>query len=207
MVEQISRKDQVVRSTRIYSSMSNPWTLKDWDSILCEKLSRQKRRERLFKEANYKCMQCGYDKRREDGYLTLEIDHIDGNHLNNVRDNLRVLCPNCHALTPNFRNYGRRQERKRSTRAIQKESLSLDKKLEQQYVEEFKKIVLEAFLEKQIDFSKFGWVQRLSELLNDPCPQAVSRRVRKFLPEFYYQNCRIRKWKKTIEDLVPSSNG
>lgn len=29
----------------------------------------------------------------------IELDHIDGNHLNNALENLRILCPNCHAQT------------------------------------------------------------------------------------------------------------
>jgi len=32
--------------------------------------------------------------------IPLELDHIDGNHLNNNLSNLRLLCPNCHAQTP-----------------------------------------------------------------------------------------------------------
>lgn len=32
----------------------------------------------------------------------LQLDHIDGNRLNNVLQNLQLLCPNCHALTPTF---------------------------------------------------------------------------------------------------------
>jgi 5-methylcytosine-specific restriction endonuclease McrA len=35
--------------------------------------------------------------------IPLELDHIDGDHLNNNLNNLRLLCPNCHALTPNYR--------------------------------------------------------------------------------------------------------
>ena len=33
----------------------------------------------------------------------LEVHHIDGDHLNNEIDNLQLVCPNCHALTDNYR--------------------------------------------------------------------------------------------------------
>lgn len=35
--------------------------------------------------------------------IPLELDHIDGDHTNNQLQNLRLLCPNCHALTPTYR--------------------------------------------------------------------------------------------------------
>jgi hypothetical protein len=35
--------------------------------------------------------------------LTLELDHIDGNNLNNDFVNLRLLCPNCHSQTKTWR--------------------------------------------------------------------------------------------------------
>ncbi len=35
--------------------------------------------------------------------IPLELDHLDGNHQNNELSNLRLLCPNCHALTPTYR--------------------------------------------------------------------------------------------------------
>jgi 5-methylcytosine-specific restriction endonuclease McrA len=35
--------------------------------------------------------------------IPLELDHVDGDRHNNRIENLRLLCPNCHALTPTYR--------------------------------------------------------------------------------------------------------
>lgn len=60
------------------------------------------RRKRLLIEQDYKCLECGVNEWQGQP-LPLEMDHIDGNNKNNTRDNLRMLCPNCHALTPTWR--------------------------------------------------------------------------------------------------------
>ncbi|MDP3014825.1 MAG: HNH endonuclease [bacterium] len=54
------------------------------------------------------CEQCGWAKRTDDGYLPLELDHINSNRHDNRLENLRILCPNCHSLTTNHR--GRRRK-------------------------------------------------------------------------------------------------
>jgi len=35
--------------------------------------------------------------------IPLELDHIDGNNKNHKLENLRLICPNCHAKTPTYR--------------------------------------------------------------------------------------------------------
>ena len=36
--------------------------------------------------------------------IPLELHHKDGNRFNNELENLEILCPNCHSLTPNHSN-------------------------------------------------------------------------------------------------------
>ena len=51
----------------------------------------------------YRCEFCECDGKWQDGIISLELDHIDGDTHNNELSNLRYLCPNCHALTNTYR--------------------------------------------------------------------------------------------------------
>lgn len=51
-----------------------------------------------------KCMECGWSEINTiSGKVPIELEHIDGNSENNILENLKLLCPNCHSLTPTYR--------------------------------------------------------------------------------------------------------
>ncbi len=49
-----------------------------------------------------KCNVCGLLPLWNNKPLSLHMDHVDGDACNNTLENLRVLCPNCHAQTDTF---------------------------------------------------------------------------------------------------------
>lgn len=59
----------------------------------------------LFEKYDNKCCLCGWNKINVfSKTIPLEIHHIDGDYHNNSEDNLQLLCPNCHSLTPNYKS-------------------------------------------------------------------------------------------------------
>lgn len=70
-------------------------------------------RKYLIEKFENRCSVCGWAKKHPvTGVVPLEIEHIDGDSENNKESNLKLLCPNCHALTPFYKNLNRGKGRK-----------------------------------------------------------------------------------------------
>jgi hypothetical protein len=72
----------------------------------------------LINKYGEKCMECGWNERNPiTNNVPIELEHIDGNSNNNSLINLKLLCPNCHSLTPTYKalntGNGRHYRRKR----------------------------------------------------------------------------------------------
>jgi 5-methylcytosine-specific restriction endonuclease McrA len=62
----------------------------------------------LYEHRGRKCEHCGWDEPNPaSGHIPVEINHIDGDKSNHRPENLEILCPNCHSLTPTYGSLNR----------------------------------------------------------------------------------------------------
>lgn len=72
-------------------------------------------RDYLLEKFNYKCTRCGWGERNpHTGKIPLELEHIDGDCNNNKEENLDLVCPNCHSLTPTYKGANKKSGRTRA---------------------------------------------------------------------------------------------
>ena len=89
-------KDKSYQLSKNYRAEQNPRdSIDDWTTS-------KGRRKFLISKRGYKCECCG-EAEWLGRPIPLELDHISGNREDNSESNLRVICPNCHALTPTYK--------------------------------------------------------------------------------------------------------
>ncbi len=102
-------KNQINERLRSLSIATQGHRLESLMSSEFDTLAYQSKRKRVLIEQDFKCNSCNIDTWFGKP-LTLELEHIDGNHQNDIRSNLIALCPNCHSLTDTWRGRNRKNK-------------------------------------------------------------------------------------------------
>lgn len=76
------------------------------------KPSSERIKKYLVRKFTAKCWECDWINRNPfNNMWVIDLDHVDGDHANTDPKNFRLLCPNCHAMTPTYKNLNRKSER------------------------------------------------------------------------------------------------
>lgn len=79
----------------------------------------------LIQKYGEKCMSCQWcEKNKYTGIIPIQLEHIDGDSNNNILNNLKLLCPNCHSLTPTWGGANKGNGRKQRREKRQKEKMA-----------------------------------------------------------------------------------
>ena len=87
------------------------------DAKSWENLGKDGKSNRVKREQGLKCNRCGLSE-WQGAKLPLELEHKDGNHMNDERDNLEALCPNCHSITHTWRGKNKSMKGKVTDEAL-----------------------------------------------------------------------------------------
>ena len=98
----------------------NSWINGEWSGNAVDGLAPSIKKYLKYLHGD-KCSICDWSEINPyTGKVPVEIDHIDGDCYNNRIENLRVVCPNCHSLSSNYRalNKGSGREYRRKNNKV-----------------------------------------------------------------------------------------
>ena len=172
------------------------------DEIFIENssVSRHTTKNRILKDnlITYVCIECGQDEFWKGKKISLILDHINGIRNDNRLENLRFLCPNCNSSLDTHckGEAGLISEEEKEIKIREKKRLinkygnRVDYRINQKE-ENFINIHkprIDKIITSDINFSKFGWVKKVSELIEIPS-QKVNEWMKKYMFDFYNDKC------------------
>lgn len=189
--------------------ISSKFQLGDWNNNLNIPMSRASLRYNIFKNQllPIKCNICQLDKWNELD-ISLELNHINGIGNDNRKENIELICPNCHAQTDTYRGknlilkYGKaepkvydkerqRQYNIKSTKDRKPNKWHSYSRTREQYLIDLKQQhqntrqkYIDLIHHHNIDFLQRGWRLKVAKLLNIT-PQRSGEIIKSFLPEIW----------------------
>lgn len=87
-----------------YNQRVERWKSGEDDGIRANGTTTDTIKRYLREKYNNSCAKCGWHEFNEyTGKVPLEVHHINGDWSDNREENLILLCPNCHSLTPTYK--------------------------------------------------------------------------------------------------------
>lgn len=129
---------------------------------------------KLFKNnlKENKCEECGQDEMWNGKKMSLHLDHINGDNKDNRLENLRILCPNCHACTSTYGGKNKDKYKAKLEKQTKKQQRKQDK------IDTIKAQIMEI----GIDFSIKSWGVKVAQVLGTT-PQYALKWVKTNMPE------------------------
>lgn len=101
------KRQKIARPRSIRKTNLQKWLDGEWSGDTKHGLSSSIRKY-LIEEADFTCQDgrsgCngwrGFNEKS--GLSCLTVDHLNGNPSDHRRENLKVMCPNCHSMTPTY---------------------------------------------------------------------------------------------------------
>jgi RNA polymerase subunit RPABC4/transcription elongation factor Spt4 len=87
---------------RALATQRRNWETSVLECDFSELTTKKQRKFRLMYEQNQICDICGMTNEWNGSPIVFHLDHINGVHEDNNRDNVRLICPNCHSQTPTY---------------------------------------------------------------------------------------------------------
>jgi hypothetical protein len=106
-----------------YENFVSMWEAGNIDGLNSQGKPRSFIRRYYFEKFDGKCQKCGWgETNHHTGNIPLNLHHVDGNWRNNTKDNIELLCPNCHSLTKNYGslNWGKGRDSRKEYRERKK---------------------------------------------------------------------------------------
>jgi hypothetical protein len=115
----------------------------------------------------YVCSECQLKEEWNNKKIILELDHIDGDPKNNVLNNLRWLCPNCHSQTSNFR--GRKNKKMGYCQKCNKQINKLSKHCRScaGYINNLKNRKTKTIRPNKEELEKLLWIKPTTKIAKD----------------------------------------